>query len=217
MRPINNTKWLKFASFPTEVVITTNSSSTEIANQTGEPPRGSVLSPFSLYLFPLSLMKLCPDLWINLCSFLWARRMQDLWVHQLWKLQLHLQARLLRSSLRRYDWQDTLLQRCFSFLGGQERSTEQEFVSDSAMPQECGALPMKTMPPCWMSVIIQTDMASPCLLCNPRSDRRLMLQNNCFMAPFISLPTRGRASCLDLKETGFYEMAPLFGIHFLDI
>lgn len=163
-------------------------------------------------------IKICPDLWIlNLSSYLWARRLQDLQVHQLWKLQLHLQTRLLRRPLWWYDWHDALLQCCFSFLGGQECSTEQEFVSDSAMPQEFGVLPKKTMLPCWMSVIIQTDMASPCLLCSPCSDRRLMLQNNCFMAPFISLPTRGRASCLDLKGPEFYEMAPLFGIHFLDI
>lgn len=147
-------------------------------------------------------------------SFLWARRLQYLRVHQLWKLQLHLQTRLLWRSLRRYDWYCALLPCCISFLVGQLYSTEQEFVSDSAMPQEFGALPMKTMPLCWMRVIIQTDMASPCLLCSPHSERRLMLQNNCFMEPFISLPTRGRASCLDLKGPRFYEMAPLFGIHF---
>lgn len=127
---------------------------------------------------------------------------------------MHLQARLLRKPVRRYDRHSALLPRCFSFLGGQECCTVQEFVSDSTMPQEFGLVPMKTMPPRWMSVIIQTDMASPCLLCSPHSDRRLMFQNNCFTAPFISLPKRGRASCLDLKGSGFYEMAPLFGIHF---
>lgn len=83
----------------TELIITANSSSTEVTNQTGEPQH--VL--FAIFFSSLSLTKICPDLLLlNMSSFMWARRLQDLRIHQLWKLQLHLQARLLWRPLWRY-------------------------------------------------------------------------------------------------------------------
>lgn len=55
MRRNNNAKSYKFASFPTELVITTNSSSTEIVNQTGKLQHVSFLCTFCQNLpYPLN-------------------------------------------------------------------------------------------------------------------------------------------------------------------